>query len=69
MCRCLKVSASGYYAWESENAPLLGRIREIHDDSGGIIRAPRMHEDLRAEGENVSLNRVARLISAHGLQG
>ena len=77
MCRCLKVSASGYYAWESrtpstresENARLLGRIREIHDDSGGIIGAPRMHEDLRAEGESVSLNRVARLMSAHGLQG
>ena len=75
MCRCLKVSASGYYAWESrtpstresENARLLGRIREIHDDSGGIIGTPRMHEDLRAEGESVSLNRVARLMSAHGL--
>ncbi len=77
MCRCLNVSASGYYAWTSrkpsarhlDNVRLLARIGEIHDDSGGIIGAPRMHEDLVAEGEVVSLNRVARLMSAHGIQG
>ena len=77
MCRCLKVSSSGYYAWESrspsrrdvESARLLERIRDIHDDSGGIIGAPRMHEDLQAEGESISLNRVARLMAEHGIQG
>jgi len=77
MCRCLKVSPSGYYAWESrspslreaENARLLERIRDIHDDSGGIIGAPRMHEDLQSEGASISLNRVARLMAAHGIQG
>ena len=50
----LKVSPSGYYAWadrtpsarQIDNARLLERIREIHEDSGGIIGAPRMHEDL-----------------------
>ena len=77
MCRCLKVSPSGYYAWESrspslrekENTRLLKRIRDIHDDSGGIIGAPRMHEDLQSEGESISLNRVARLMATHGIQG
>ena len=77
MCRCLQVSPSGYYAWESrvpsaresDNARLLTRIREIHDDSGGIIGAPRMHEDLVAEGEPASRNRIARLMAAHGIQG
>lgn len=77
MCRCLQVSPSGYYAWstrepgirETENRRLLGRIREIHDDSGGIIGAPRMWEDLVAEGESASLNRIARLMSAHDIQG
>lgn len=77
MCRCLKVSASGYYAWTSraasplqaDNARLLKRIRDIHNDSQGVIGAPRMHEDLRHEGETVSLNRVARLMARHGLQG
>lgn len=77
MCRCLSVSPSGYYAWESrspsarelENARLLARIRDIHDDSGGILGAPRIHEDLVAEGKSVSLNRVARLMAANGIQG
>lgn len=77
MCRCLKVSPSGYYAWvnripsarQADNARLLGRIREIHQDSQGVIGAPRMHEDLRHEGETASLNRVARLMASHGLQG
>lgn len=77
MCRCLKVSASGYYAWQDrepssraqENARLVRRIREIHEDSRGVIGAPRMHEDLRDEGETVSLNRVARLMAAEQIQG
>ena len=64
MCRCLKVSPSGYYTWEArkpsaqqlDNQRLLGRIRDLHDDSGGVIGAPRMHEDLTDEGETASLN-------------
>lgn len=77
MCRCLEVSPSGFHDWskrkpgprESDNARLLTRMKEIHDDSGGVIGAPRMHEDLVAEGETASLNRVARLMSAHSIQG
>ena len=76
MCRCLKESASGYYAWLSRpesarakaNHRLLSRIREIHDDSGGMIGSLRMHEDLVAEGVSASLNRVARLMAKHGIQ-
>lgn len=57
------------------NAHLLERIREIDQDSLGVIGAPRMHEDLTDEGESVSLNlnlnlnRVARLMSSAGVQG
>jgi len=77
MCRCLEVSTSGFYAWACRtpgpraraNARLLERIREIHEDSLGVIGAPRMHEDLTDEGECVSLNRVARLMAGAGLQG
>lgn len=77
MCRCLNVSASGFYAWDgrkpsaraSDNLRLLGRIRQIHEDSRGVIGAPRMQEDLQAEGETASLNRIARLMAAHGLYG
>lgn len=77
MCRCLKVSPSGFYDWAVrqpsvrtvENARLLRRIREIHADSQGAIGVPRMHEDLVEEGETASKNRIARLMSADGLQG
>jgi putative transposase len=77
MCRCLEVSPSGYYAWsqrqpsvrDQANTRLLKRIREIHEDSLGVIGAPRMHEDLSHAGEAVSLNRVARLMAAHEIQG
>jgi putative transposase len=77
MCRCLKVSPSGFYAWEArppsarqrDNERLLVRIREIHSDSQGAIGAPRMHEDLRDEGETASPNRVARLMASEDLQG
>ncbi len=77
MGRCLRVSASGYYAWEQrlpcaraqDNERLLGRIRELHEDSRRTIGAPRMQEDLANEGETASLNRIARLMAQHGLQG
>lgn len=77
MCRCLHVSPSGYYDWEKrspsprqlDNERLLKRIREIHEDSRGIIGAPRMHEDLRDAGETAGKNRIARLMASAGLQG
>lgn len=47
----------------------MSRMQEIHADSGGTLGAPRIHEDLLAEGERLSLNRVARLMAAQGLQG
>lgn len=56
-------------ARELENTQLLQRIREIHEDSGGIIGAPRMQEDLQDEGKQASLNRIARLMSINGIQG
>jgi len=52
-----------------DNQRLLTRIRQIHEDSQGVIGVPRMHEDLGLEGETASRNRIARLMSAHGLYG
>ena len=52
-----------------DNARLLKRIREIHQDSGGIIGVPRMHEDLTFEGSTASKNRIARLMAVARLQG
>ncbi|ULQ45547.1 IS3 family transposase [Flagellatimonas centrodinii] len=77
MCRCLRVSPSGYYGWSTrqpsarqvDNDRLLARIRELHEDSRGVLGAPRMQEDLAEEGETASVNRVARLMALHGVQG
>ena len=77
MCRCLKVSPSGYYGWcdrpmsprARENQRLLERIRVLHAESDGILGAGRIWEDLRDEGEQCSLNRVARLMREDEIQG
>ena len=47
MCRCLKVSASGYYDWskrlpsarQHDNERLLSRIHALHQDSRGTLGA------------------------------
>lgn len=77
MCRCLKVSRSGFYAWSSrtpsprelDNRRLLVRIRELHAASDGVMGMPRMHEVLTDEGESASPNRIARLMARDGLYG
>ena len=70
MCRCLRVSPSGYYGWVTrppsaraqENARLLVRIRALHADHDGVVGSPRMWEDLRYAGERCGRHRVARLM-------
>jgi putative transposase len=77
MCRVLEVSTSGYYAWcKREASPralanqaLDERIRAIHKRSEGTYGAPRIHIELRAQGQRVGRNRVARRMSAEGLAG
>jgi putative transposase len=77
MCRCLKVSPSGFHGWTSrspsardqDNARLLVKIREHHAASDGVMGAPRMHEVLGYEGETASLNRIARLMADAELSG
>ena len=77
MCRCLKVSTSGFYSWNersmsprtADNQRLLARIREHHAASDGVMGMPRMHEVLTDEGETASPNRIARLMAQDGLYG
>ena len=77
MCRCLRVSPSGYYGWATrppsartqENARLLTRIRQLHADSDGVIGSPRIWEDLRYAGARCGRHRVARLMRRAGLRG
>ena len=77
MCRCLRVSPSGYYGWRDRpasrrkqaNRRLLVRIRNLHAESDGVFGSPRMWEELRYLGESCSRNRVARLMRENGLRG
>ncbi len=77
MCRSLRVSASGYYAWrvraESDRTvydrELTRAIRRIHAESDGTYGSPRVHADLKAEGFNCGRVKVARLMRKAGLKG
>jgi putative transposase len=77
MCRCLKISPSGYYGWrdrppsprEIANERRLEKIRALHFDSDCVLGAPRISKELRYGGESCSKNRVARLMSRAGLKG
>lgn len=77
MCRLLRVSRSGYYAWmrrptsahAARDTVLRQRIEAIHTASQGTYGAPRIDAELAAEGERVSRKRVARLMRTGGLVG
>ena len=77
MCRVLKVSRSGYYAWHDRppsaraerDAVLAEQIKAYHAESDGSYGAPRIHADLQEAGERISRKRVARLMREHGLVG
>jgi transposase InsO family protein len=76
MCRVLRVSPSGYYAWQVrepsrraiENESLLVSIRAVHTKSKRRYGSPRVHQELAAQGRRTSLKRVARLMRQNGLR-
>ena len=75
MCRVLEVSPSGYYAsrkrppsWHTLiDEVLMAHVRIIHNESGETYGAPRVHQELQAEGLPASPKRVARLMREDGL--
>lgn len=77
MCRLLRVSASGFYAWrtrpESSRAQsdraLMAEIRRVHRDSKGVYGSPRVHAELAANGIRVGRHKVARLMRLERLRG
>lgn len=48
---------------------LLAAIRRIHAESGGVYGSPRVHAQLKREGEAVSRKRVERLMREAGIAG
>ena len=82
LCRALDVSPAGFYAAEQRragrrppsargraNQRLLVAIRAIHQRSHERYGAPRVHAELRAQGERCGRHRVARLMRDAGLRG
>jgi transposase InsO family protein len=77
MCRVYGVTRAGFYAWRSrgpslraqENASLTERIRQVHQASRGTYGSPRVYQRLRELGIAVGENRVAKLMSRHGIKG
>jgi putative transposase len=78
MCRVLKISRSGYYAWCDR--PLSARARRdhwltekieaIHQRSRGVYGVPMIHAELADDyGIRVGRKRVARLMRGAGLRG
>lgn len=76
-CRCLPVSPSGYYGWAThppsartqDNTRLVARMRDLHTQHDGVLRSPRIWEELRYAGEGCGRHRVAHLMRQAGLQG
>jgi len=77
MCRSLKVSRAGYYAWvdrplsahDVEDKELAVLVREVHELSRKRYGAPRVQKELAATNDvHLSQKRVARLMRQEGLR-
>jgi len=77
LCRVLRVSRAGYYAWAGRrvsararaDADLAAQIAAAHARSRATYGVPRIHAALRAAGTRTSRRRVSRLMRAGGLVG
>ncbi len=75
LCRCLKVTRSGFYAWQQRPESTRSRddrrikvlVHASFDESKQRYGSPRIHEDLIDQHEQVSRKRVIRLMQEEGL--
>lgn len=71
-CRALAVSRAGFYAWRDRPASpqakrredLAAQIQAIHEENRRVYGSPRIYQVLRAQGESVCENTVAKLMRA-----
>ena len=76
MCRVMRMHRSGFYAWmkapqsqrSQEDEEILKKIRTFYQASNGVYGSPRVHRDLREDGERCGEHRVARLMRINGLR-
>jgi putative transposase len=79
-CELLEVSRSGFYDWrarrqrpatqrEREEQLLVAAITVEHIASKQRYGSPRIHAELVDQGWRIGVNRVARLMALHGLEG
>ena len=76
LCGALGASRSGYYQWRRgasararRNEEITCKIKAVHAASRCTYGSPRVSAALRAQGERVGRNRVARLMKAAGIEG
>lgn len=77
MCRVLGLSPSGYYAWLERPPSARSRrddelrvlVRRSWEASRRTYGRPRIHADLKAQGEKTSPKRIARIMREEGIAG
>jgi len=75
LCRCLRVTRSGFYAWQHRPESTHARddrrlkvlVRVSFEESQHRYGSPRIHEDLLEQEEHVSRKRVIRFMQEDGL--
>jgi putative transposase len=77
LCRLLKVSRSGYYAWAARlpsaravaDGILTAQIHDAFDVNRRVYGAPRIHAELADAAVHVGRKRIARLMRQAGIVG
>jgi transposase InsO family protein len=79
MCRLLEVSRGGFYAWRKRQgqepcarvkrrSELSTKIKAVHEQSRRTYGSPRVYHELKAQGEVVCENTVAKLMRQGGIR-
>ena len=76
LCHLFEVNPSGYYAWlksasstrDKVNQRQSGLIKQFWLESGCVYGYRKIHEDLMEIGEQIGINRVHKLMVAHGIK-
>ena len=80
LCRATDVPESSYFDWnhhgrrvkagrQARADDLVAAIREVHEDSGATYGSPRVHAQLRRDGQVVALRTVEELMGKAGIVG